>query len=178
VAVFSEAEIDWRRIDVTAIITFAGVATVRVEALESCRDWLRSEQYHVVRLDLAAQISSVCAQLDSLFSWQEQFGYALSDHSERLPNLDALRDGFDVQISSGVGCVLELDGVDARWAQHPEWTAGLLAIVSEHSRFHLSLGRRFFALLPLPEGSSVVGAAFEQLAIPHFGWDQLGGRAG
>jgi hypothetical protein len=43
---------------------------------------------------------------------------------------------------------------------------GFSARVLAHSRRHLALGRRFFALLVIPEESSLVGAAVALIQIP------------
>ncbi|MBY0496408.1 MAG: hypothetical protein K2Y23_19540 [Cyanobacteria bacterium] len=170
-----EDDLDWRRIDVTALITDAGIATVRLQDLDACRAWLVSESYSVDRLDLAVDNAGIRRQLDALFRWEEQFGYRLVDHGPALPALDALRDGFDFEIAPGGRHVLELHGADAFWRSHPEWFAIFMSIVCEHSRLHLFFGRRFFPLLPLRDGSKLTGATLGEDGIPHVGWQPIKG---
>jgi hypothetical protein len=43
VAAFSD--LDWRRIDVTAIVTFGGLATIDERRHPACRDWLAQLGY-------------------------------------------------------------------------------------------------------------------------------------
>ena len=81
-----------------------------------------------------------------------------------------LRDGFEFEIHEGGGRVLELIRADLAWEEDPRWLVGLLAIAQEHSRRQLALGRRFFALLVIPEDSPLVGAAIEQALVPCGFW--------
>ena len=83
--------LEWRRLDVTAIVTFGGVATLDEPRREACRAWLERQGYQIHTLDGASGLARVLPTLKSDVSVEEQFGYALS--LERR-NLNALRDGF------------------------------------------------------------------------------------
>ena len=102
-----------------------------------------------------------------MFRWEEQFGYQLV-HGSR--NLDALRDGFEVDVPAGDGVVLELFQPDLIWREDSRWLLGLLAIASEHSRYHLACGRRFFTLLVLPDHSPMIGQKIDEIAVPCAYW--------
>ncbi|HXU07177.1 MAG TPA: hypothetical protein VN903_39760 [Polyangia bacterium] len=167
----SEDELDWRRIDVAGIVTHAGIASVRETELEDCLRWLAAEKYDVARLDVAGGFREIRRQLGEMFSWSAQFGYQLDDGSEVPPNLDALRDGFGFAASPSERRVLSLGRMESLWNLDPNWAAGFLAIAAEYSRIQLAVGRRFLTVVALPEGSSLVGARFESLVIPYFGWD-------
>jgi hypothetical protein len=112
-------------------------------------------------------MSGILERFNSLFRWVEQFGYRLSDGSR---NLNALRDGFDFDVPLSGGLVFELLQPDTLLAEGSGWLLGLLSIASEHSRYHLACGRRFFTLLVLPEGSTLVGQKFDELAVPCAYW--------
>ena len=81
-------------------------------------------------------------------------------------NLDAVRDGFEFDIDDGAGIVLEFVRPDLAWQEDAAWLAGLLSIAQEQSRIQLALGRRFLALLVVPEASPLVGAVIDQSAVP------------
>jgi hypothetical protein len=98
-------------------------------------------------------------------------GCSRGNGSNAPTGLDALRDGFEFADTPQRRSVLSLEHVDVLWDLDASWTAGLLAIASEHSRVQFALGRRFFALLALHESSVLVGTRFDSLAIPYFGWD-------
>jgi hypothetical protein len=172
----SEDDLDWRRIDVTGIVTHAGIATVRNAELGDCLRWLSTEEYQVARLNCAKGFRDLRRQIGDLFSWQAQFGYHLDDGTESPPNLNALRDGFGFSESPGSRRILAVERLESVWDFDASWSAGLLAIASEYSRVQLALGRRFLTLVALPEVSPLVGIAFESLQIPFFGWDRARSR--
>ena len=162
-AVFAENERSWRRIDY-ATIAGDGVAAVELSHAEACRGWLARHGYRRVLLDCSVDRAGVCAQLSALFDWPTQFGYVFEGHS-----LDALRDGFHFEIGDETGVVLELERAELLWAREPTFTAGLLAIASEHTRVKLAEGGRFFtiATVALVEGGSpMLGAAFDARRVP------------
>lgn len=166
----SDDELDWRRVDVSGIVTHGGIATVRESQREDCLGWLARERYDIVRIDCGAGFRELRKQLGQILSWHAQFGYDLDDGTEGPPNLNALRDGFgfaDLR-DRRVLCVEHAETV---WSRDPQWAAGLLAIACEYSRIQLAVGRRFFTLVALDEGSPLMGAAFESLTIPYFGWN-------
>jgi len=166
-AAFTDEQIDWSRIDVQAIVGHHGVAVIDLARRGACLDWLRRHDYRLEQLDCTVGISAVLERLDVIFRWVEQFGYRLSDGSR---NLDALRDGFDFDIPASSGLVLELFQPDMICREDSRWLLGLLAIASEHSRYHLACGRRFFTLLVLPDGSSMIGQKFDEISVPCAYW--------
>lgn len=166
-AAFTDEQIDWSRIDVQAIVGHHGVAVIDLARHAACLDWLRRHDYRVERIDCTIGMTGVLERFDTLFRWEEQFGYRLSDGSR---NLDALRDGFDFDVPVSGGLVFELLQPDTLLAKDSRWLLGLLAIASEHSRYHLACGRRFFTLLVLPEGSSMIGQKFDEIAVPCAYW--------
>jgi hypothetical protein len=164
VKVAAFAELDWRRIDVTSIVTFGGVNAIAVGQHQACRAWLTSEGYQISTFDCRTELAQAIPELDRLFGWEQQFGYALSDQNA---NLNAVRDGFVFAPPESGRRVFEILGADLAWGEDREWFAGLLSIAQEYSRKELALGRRFFALLVVPdEGSPVVGAVIEQTTVP------------
>src|SRR5512145_2222586 len=120
----SEDELDCRRIDVTGIVTHAGIATVREADLEACLRWLSAEGYHVARLDCARGFRDLRRQIGELFSWHTQFGYPLDDGTELPPNLNAPRDGFGFTESPRGRRVLCLERLEAAWDVDASWSAG------------------------------------------------------
>jgi hypothetical protein len=160
------AALDYRRLDVLAVVTFGGVATVVPDHRAAARAWLVREGYAIDTLDFSGGLAAAIPALGDLFRWEEQFGYALT--ADRR-SMDALRDGFDFEIPEG-GRVLELVGAEAAWREDPRWTYGLLAIVQEHCRAQLALGRRFMALLVLLATSPMIRAPIEQASVPYPAW--------
>jgi hypothetical protein len=167
-AAFNPETIDWRRIDVRALITDNGMATISPEHHDACIRWLGREGYALRSVDCTKGFQSVLSQIGDLLRWKEEFGYYLQDGQG---NLNALRDGFDFQTPDGQGVVLELTTVDALWKTHRDWISGLLSIASEHSRYQLALGRRFFTLLVLADKSPMIGAIIDPIAVPASQWN-------
>jgi hypothetical protein len=159
--------LDWSRIDVTAIVTFGGIATIEEARHQPCLRWLHRHGYTVDTLDCRPGLATAIPQLGRQLNWEQQFGYALDSDSR---NLNALRDGFHFDIPEGEGRVFEIVRADLAWQEDPGWLCGLLSIAQEHSRRHLALGARFFALLVVPERSPLLGAVFEQFMVPGPFW--------
>lgn len=107
-------------------------------------------------------------RFDSLFRWEGQFGYRLSDGTR---NLNALRDGFDFEVPASGGLVLDLWRPDVIWREDSGWLLGLLAIAADYSRYQLACGRRFFTLLVLPEDSPLIGQKFDDIGVPRTYWN-------
>ena len=162
------AELDWRRIDVTAIVTWGGLATIDEARHSACREWLVQHHYEIDTFDCRPGLAVAVPALGRLLNWEQQFGYVLSPESR---NLDALRDGFDFEIPYGGGRVFEVIRPDLAWREDAAWLRGLLAIAQEHSRQHLALGRRFFALLMVPNGSPLIGEIVEENRVPVPYWN-------
>lgn len=158
------AELDWRRIDVSAIVTSSGLATIEEERHAPCRDWLIREGYQIDTFDCRRGLEVAIPALGRLLQWEAQFGYSLGPTDR---NLDALRDGFHFDPPAGGARLLEMLRPDVIWKEDPRWLCGLLAIIQEHTRYQLALGNRFFALLVVPAGSP-----------PHRRDDRAFGRAG
>lgn len=168
---FTESQIDWARIDVLAIVGNQGVATIDEPRRSPCLQWLRERDYRIDQFDCSAGLGPLVERFGMVFRWEQQFGYRLT--GDRC-NLDALRDGFAVDVPASGGVVMELFRPDLVWCEDPRWRLGLLAIASEHSRFHLACGRRFFTLLVVPEKSPLVGQTFEQLQVSVAFWSPCG----
>jgi hypothetical protein len=162
------AELDWRRIDVTAIVTFGGLATIDERRHSACRAWLLHEGYEIRTLDFRRGLAVAVPELGRMLGWEQQFGYALGPQSR---NLDALRDGFEFPSAEGEGRVFELIRPDLAWGEDPVWLRGLLTIIQEHCRQQLALGRRFFSLLVVPEQSPFIGTLLEPGRVPGLYWN-------
>ena len=162
------SDLDRRRIDVTAIVTFGGLATIDERRHPACRDWLARHGYQFVTFDCRPGLAVAIPELSRLLGWEQQFGYALGPDGH---NLDALRDGFEFNIPEGGGQVFEVIRPDQAWQEDRRWLCGLLAIAQEQSRQQLALGRRFFALLVVPEQSPFIGAVIEESTVPAAHWD-------
>jgi hypothetical protein len=136
-------ELDWRRLDVWAIVAARGVCLLDEAQTVEALAWLQGESYEVLTLDFAQGLSPVVKQLGELFRWEEQFGYALSPQSR---NLDTLADGFEVPFTETGRSAMVLLHFERARVEEAQWAAGFLELVSENSLRELALGRRFFAL--------------------------------
>jgi hypothetical protein len=163
VSVAAFVELDWSRIDVQGIVALGGLATIDERSHPACREWLARQGYRIDTFDCRTGLSAAVSELGRLLSWEERFGYALGSDSR---NLDALRDGFEFDIPDAGGRVFEIVGGDPVWQEDPEWLCGLLEIAQEQSRRQLALGRRFFALLVVPERSPLIGAPIGRIEVP------------
>jgi hypothetical protein len=161
-------DLDWRRIDTTAIVTFGGLATIDERRHAACRAWLIQHNYAIDTLSCGAGLAVAVPDLGKLLQWQEKFDYPLEPENR---NLDALRDGFHFDIPEGRGRVLEVIRADKAWREDRRWFCGMLAIAQKLSREQLALGRRFFVLLVVPKESRIIGAAIEQTTIPELFWN-------
>lgn len=157
------AELDWTRFDVWAAVAMEGVAVVEPANREACLTWLRQHEYGVTSIDFALGIGPAVVAFGQKFRWEEQFGYRLKPDSR---SLDALRDGFEFNLTPGQGHVLELQNAEVANRENRHWLLGLLAIAHEHSRWQLALGARFFAMLILDRGSPLIGTGYETLSVP------------
>lgn len=161
-------DLDWRRIDVQAIVTHGGLATIDEGRRTACREWLLRHRYEIDTFDCRPGLSAAVPELGRMLCWEEQFGYALGPDSR---NLDALRDGFEFDIPEGGGRVFEILRPDLAWEEDARWLCGLLAIAQEHCPQQLALGRRFFALLVVrDEASPLLGAVIEEWRVPGLFW--------
>jgi hypothetical protein len=166
VAAFTD--LDWRRIDVCAIVIAGGIATIDERRHPACRKWLQRHGYEIDTFDCRPGLAVAVPELGRLLCWQQQFGYSLGPDSR---NLDALRDGFEFDIPEGGGRVFEIIRADLAWREDSHWLCGLLSIAQEQSRQQLALGRRFFALLVVPERSPFIGAEIEKVTVPAPYWN-------
>ena len=87
---------DFTRFYFVAVIGNLGIAIVDPQHRESCLASLRRQGYGIDSLDFRDGITSAAPQINELFRWEEQFGYAFS--AEGGLNLDALRDGFEFEL--------------------------------------------------------------------------------
>jgi hypothetical protein len=161
-------ELDSRRIDVAAIVTFGGLASIDERRHPACRDWLVHAGYEIDTWDCRPGLALAIPELGRLLCWDQRFGYALGSDSR---NLDALRDGFEFPIPAGSGRVFEIIRPDVLWREDRRWLCGLLAIAQEQCRRQLAFGRRFFALLVVPEQSPLIGTVVEEVRVPGVYWD-------
>jgi hypothetical protein len=151
----------WDDPDVWGVIVGRGVATVESGTMSRVEAWLDSSGYSLVEFNFGDGISPAVAELGRYFRWLEQFGYALDSRSR---NLDALRDGFEIDSPN---LVFKLSSFERAWSEDKAWAQGLLSVISEYSLRQLALGERFFALVPIPDSESIlVGEPFEELGLP------------
>lgn len=161
-------ELDWRRIDVSAIVTDGGLATIEERRHPACRDWLFRNGYAIETFDCRPGLAVAVPELGRLLNWEQKFGYALGPDSR---NLDALRDGFEFAVPEDGGVVFEMIRPDLAWHEDKRWLGGLLAIVQEHCRQQLALGGRFFGLLVVPKDSRLIHTTFDEVRVPTPFWD-------
>jgi hypothetical protein len=157
-------ELDFTAFDFCAIVEDGGIAVVDLEHRESCLASLRRQGYGIESIDFRQGIAAAAPEINELFRWEEQFGYAFT--ADRGLNLNALRDGFEFELQPGEGKVLELRGAEDAYHEDSYWLLSLLAIAHEYSVQQLALGARFFALLFLGRGSPLIGAEYEPLVVP------------
>lgn len=154
-------QINWDDPDVWGIVVGRGVTAVERDIVTRVETWLKVNDYSVHEFDFAGGISPVVIELSHYFRWQEQFGYSLAPDSR---NLAALRDGFEI---NSPNLVFKLSNFEQAWSEDKAWCGGFLSIVSEHSLRQLALGKRFFAMLQVPDAeSALVGETFEDLCVP------------
>jgi hypothetical protein len=172
---FSPEDIDYTRLDVSAILEMRGIAAVDALRERACQRWLVERGYDVTLVDFARPFDVVLAELGSVFDWQGQFGYPMEDGKG---NLNALADGFSFPISLERGRVLVVQNPEKLASLHPSWFDGFLEIASNHSLFHLACGSRFFLLLVLARESSLPGRAYASSTIPRSYWNPNARRHG
>jgi hypothetical protein len=131
--------------------SFGGVATIDETRRTACRERLLRHRYRIDTLDCRPGLAFAVPESGRLLSWKEQFGYDLEPDNR---NLDALQDGFTVDIQEGGGRVFEVMGAEVTWREDPRWLAGVLRIAQAECRRQLliALCRRSLALLVKPAG--------------------------
>jgi hypothetical protein len=158
-------KLEWGNLDVFALLVGDGVATLEPAFSDRSMAWLRSKSYKIKVIDFADGIGPVVAELGREFRWKQQFGYELEAEDR---NLARLRDGFWYEVSDDEGLVLELRDFPRAFTEDSEWCAGFLGVISEHSRRHLALGHRTFAVVHVPNGESpVVGCSLGERSVPY-----------
>ena len=158
-------ELDWRRLDLFALVFGRGMASVEKASWQNAMDWLSVNEYETVLLDFSSGISPVVEQLGHQLKWVENFGYELLATSR---NLAALNDGFDFEVPDEGGLCILIENLSEALVEDRSWSDGFLSIISEHSLRHLACGRRFFALLQVMDGESPeVGHVYENLSVPY-----------
>jgi hypothetical protein len=172
---FAPDDIDYSRLDVTAMLQMRGIAVVDDLRQAPCQRWLAQHGYDLSSVDFGRPFAEILAQLGSLFNWMEQFGYSF-DNGEG--NLNALADGFSFPFSQQRGRVLVVNSPNALATSHPGWFDAFLEIASDHSLLHLACGSRFFVLLVVPRESNLVGRVYCQSKIPIAYWNPNARRHG
>jgi len=156
-------ELDWRRFDVLAIVESGGLATIDESRHAARREWLSDEGYKLDVFDCRPGLESAIPALGRMLRWEEQFGYVLDSQNA---NLKAVRDGFLFDVLDGGGRVFEIIRADLAWREDPAWLLGFLSIVRAESRRQLALGRRFFGMLVVSDGSPLIGSVIEEASVP------------
>jgi hypothetical protein len=167
------SELNWLRFDVWAIAGAGGIATVDINHQPACHAWLLRNEYVMDSINFGNGIGQAMVAFNTLFHWEEQFGYEL--HSESR-NLDALRDGFNFDLKPGQGHVLELLNAEVAYRENKKWFCGFLAISREYSHHQLALGSKFFVILVLKHDSKLIGRQYDSESIQRPFW--TGGNAG
>lgn len=155
--------LEWDHIDIMAIVGDGGLGTIDEKRHDACLVWLSRHGYNLDTIDCTQPVNEIVADLQRLFHWEARFGYAPDPANRNLHNME---DAFTFDIPEGGGHVLELLGADMAWQKEPEWILGLLLIAQMYSRCQLALGRRFFALLVIPEDSDMIGEIVQQVRVP------------
>jgi hypothetical protein len=156
--------LDWGNLDVFALLVGDGIATLEPSFAERSLAWLRSNAYAITPIEFAEGIGPVVAAFGKQFLWKKQFGYEL-EAGDR--NLARLRDGFWYDVSAEQGLVLELRDFQLAFAEDREWSEGFLRIISEHSRRHMALGHRTFAVIHVANDESpVIGCSLGERSVP------------
>ncbi|CAN7503863.1 hypothetical protein LJR039_003381 [Pseudorhodoferax sp. LjRoot39] len=157
--------LNWGDLDVFALLVGDGIATLEPASSERSLAWLRSRSYHIEPIDFGRGIGPVVAALGKEFRWEQQFGYTLEAEDR---NLARLRDGFWYDVVAQEGLVIELRSFQRAFEEDRDWSEGFLRIISEHSRRHLALGHRAFAVVHVPNGESpVVGCSLGERSVPY-----------
>ncbi len=155
-------ELDWMRMDVHAIVGSSGLAVIEEARHSACRAWIERHDYRIATLDCRGGLGIAIPELGRMLEWEANFGYVLEPGN---CNLNALNDGFEFDASE-TGCVLEILGADIAWQEDVHWMLGLLSISTFHSRVHLAQGERFFVLLVLPVGSTLINVVVDEIRVP------------
>ncbi|MDZ7813960.1 MAG: hypothetical protein U5L74_13020 [Ideonella sp.] len=157
------AALDLGRLDVFALLVGDGIATLEPSSAERSLDWLRAQAYKIQSINFAHGIGPVVAWFGAEFRWKQQFGYELEAEDR---NLARLRDGFWYDVQPEEGLVLELRSFERAFQEDRDWSAGLLRIISRHSRYQLALGHRTFAIVHVTDGDSpVVGVTLGERSV-------------
>lgn len=161
-------ELDWDRIDVRAIAgSPGGLVTIDEPRHHACHKWLLDQGYKTDLVDFRLGVEQSLLRLEQILSWQERFGYSLNPNDI---NLDSLHSGFGLEIPEGEGRVLELWRPDLAWQVDPTFILGLLWIIHDYSRKQLALGRKFFALLIIPDESALSEAVITDVKLGCHFW--------
>jgi hypothetical protein len=157
--------LNWGDLDVFAILVGDGVATLEQSFSQRSLNWLRAKRYIIKTIDFSHGISSVVGTLAEEFNWKKQFGYELPPTDR---NLARLRDAFWFDMTAEEGLVFELRNFELAFSEDREWSEGFLRLISEHSRRHLALGHRSFAVVHVTNGESpVVGCSLGERSVPY-----------
>ena len=157
-------ELDWTAFDFWAVVADKGITVVPLDQREACLASLRQHGYRVESIDFREGIGPAYATMNTLFRWEENFGYELRWHDSS--SLDALDDGFEFDIRPGGGTALEIRGADKAYREDSYFFQVFLSIAGKQSLQHLALGARFFTILFLDPGNPLVGVEYRSLSVP------------
>lgn len=157
-------EPDWTSFDYWAVVANHGITTVELDQREACLASLRLHGYRIESIDFRKGVGPAYATMNTLFQWEENFGYELRWHEGS--SLDALDDGFEFDVRPGGGTVLEIRGADEAFREDSRFFRVFLSIAQNQSLRHLALGARFFTILFLDPRSSLVGVEYQSPSVP------------
>jgi hypothetical protein len=160
---FDPDDINYSRLDVSALLESRGIAAVDAHRRNPCERWLSRHGYDLTTVDFGRPFPEVLAELGALLSWEQRSGYRLED---RGASSSALWDAFEFPVSAERGRVLIVLRPEALAVSEPKWFDGFLELTSDHSLVHLACGSRFFAPLVLARESPLPGRTYGRCQVP------------
>jgi hypothetical protein len=70
---FRPDDIDYSRLDVSAMLEMRGIAAIDVLREQPCRRWLVQRNYDLTSVDFGRSFKEVLAELGAIFDWRGQF---------------------------------------------------------------------------------------------------------
>jgi len=150
-AIFSDQEINWNRIDFVAIAA-QGMVTLDIARRDACRRWLDELGYQTTTIDCSGDKESLFTQISTWLRFPKLYGH------EFHGSLDGLSDGlFDLEVSDDGGVVVELLRVDMMWELERDFISGFMGLLVEQSVIRMMQGQRLFAICVVPPDSPMIG---------------------